>query len=182
MDLRENFNDDKFTNLFEVKTKVDKIYNMALENSMEQAIIQEWQKHVLTVASLCDGLSGMSHATALKDLKKLFGSNRGLNDANKKLVDSILRNSQSQEALTPSMAPHGVCHTCGKSGHFARECPLSMAPFQPQNMGFAMGFDNFRPPHGPRGRGRFPSFGQMNQYPRGQTPPRRGGPGRRRRN
>ena len=50
VDLRENFNDDKFTNLFEVKTKVDKIYNMALENSMEQAIIQEWQQHVLTVA------------------------------------------------------------------------------------------------------------------------------------
>ena len=38
VDLRENFNDDKFTNNFND--------NMALENSMEQAIIQEWQQHV----------------------------------------------------------------------------------------------------------------------------------------
>ena len=52
VDLRENFNDEKFTNLFEVNAKVDKIYNMALENSMEQTVIQEWQQHVLTVSSL----------------------------------------------------------------------------------------------------------------------------------
>ena len=99
VDLRENFNDDKFTNLFEVKAKVDKIYNMALENSMEQTVIREWQQHVLTVSSLCDGLRGKSHNTALKDLKKLFGINRGLNDDNKRLVDSILRNSQREEPV-----------------------------------------------------------------------------------
>ena len=68
VDLRENFNDDKFTNNFND--------NMALENSMEQAIIQEWQQHVLTVTSRCDGRKGKSHATALKDIKKRFGSNR----------------------------------------------------------------------------------------------------------
>ena len=48
VNLREMFQDDRFTNLYDVQTQVNKIYSLALENSMEQSTIQEWQQHVLT--------------------------------------------------------------------------------------------------------------------------------------
>ena len=91
--FRENFTEDKFTNLFEVQSAIQKIYNLALENNLGQDVIAEWQQHVIVVQSLLDSLGSKSHKTALKDLKKIFGGNRGLNEGNKKLVDSILRNS-----------------------------------------------------------------------------------------
>ena len=52
--LRETFTEDKFTNLYEVKAQVDRIYSLALENSMEQSIISEWQQHVILLQSLVD--------------------------------------------------------------------------------------------------------------------------------
>ena len=102
MNLREKFQDDRFTNLYDVQTQVNKIYSLALENSIEQSTIQEWQQHVLTVSTLLDSLKNKSHTTALKDLKKVFGGTRGLNEANTKLVDSILRNSQREEPVVES--------------------------------------------------------------------------------
>ena len=56
VNLREMFQDDRFTNLYDVQTQVNKIYSLALENSMEQSTIQEWQQHVLTVSTLLDSL------------------------------------------------------------------------------------------------------------------------------
>ena len=95
VNLREMFQEDKFTNLYDVKTQVDKIYSysLALENSMDQLVIKEWQQHVLTLASLVDSLRNKSHITAFKNLKKVFGGSRGLNEDSKKLVEEILRSS-----------------------------------------------------------------------------------------
>ena len=39
VNLREMFQDDRFTNLYDVQTQVNKIYSLALENSMEQSTI-----------------------------------------------------------------------------------------------------------------------------------------------
>ena len=187
--LRENFTEDKFTNLFEVQSAINKIYNLALENNLGKDIIGEWQQHVIVIQSLLDNLGAKSHKTALKDLKKVFGGTRGLNEDNRRLVDSILRNSQREEPVVqqvvqasmyrpPRYGPPGygqprpmtgVCHYCQLPGHFARECPV-MRPFPSQ---FAMPMmDNFRPPFGGRGRGR--TFGD-NNYGRAPFPPRRGG-------
>jgi len=198
INLRDMFQEDKFTNLYDVKTQVDKIYSLALENSMDQLIIKEWQQHVLTLTSLVDSLRNKSHVTALKNLKKVFGGSRGLNEDSKKLVEEILRSSQREEPViqrvvnTPmyggprsnyspwgqqqyftEQSPrytHGVCNHCQLPGHYARDCPAQR--FGPQNFGF----DPFRPPQGGRGRGR--SFGD---FARGAPfPPRRGrGRGRR---
>ena len=167
VNLREMFQDDRFTNLYDVQTQVNKFYSLALENSMEQSTIQEWQQHVLTVSTLLDSLKNKSHTTALKDLKKVFGGTRGLNEANTKLVDSILRNSQREEPVVqrvvdwpgwvrnqsfhgPYQDPRqmqGNCHFCPLPGHFARDCPAQrfgppMPPFNP------FGFEPFRPPKG----------------------------------
>ena len=92
INLRENFTEDKFTSLFEVQAAVNKIYNLALENNLGYDIITEWQQHVIAVQSLLDNLGNKSHKTALKDLKKVFGGTR-------RLVDSILRNSQREEPV-----------------------------------------------------------------------------------
>ena len=191
------FQEDKFTNLYDVKSQVDKIYSLALENSMEQTVIKEWQQHVLTLSSLVDSLRNKSHITALKGLKKVFGGSRGHNDDNKKLVEEILRSSQREEpvvqrvvnAPTPMWGPprhqyapwnqpqyldnsrqmQGACHFCQLPGHYARDCPAQrMGP--PSFMHPNYGFDPFRPPQGGRGRGR--SYGD---FSRGQSfPPRRG--------
>ena len=186
--FRENFTEDKFTNLFEVQTAIQKIYSLALENNLGQDIIAEWQQHVIVVQSLYDSLGTKSHKTALKDLKKIFGGNRGLNEDNKRLVDSILRNSQREEPVVQQVVhaqmyrqgnfvppPNyqqrnfaGVCHFCQLPGHYARDCP-AQRPFFP---------DSFRPPFGGRGRGR--SFGDGFTGRGAPFPPRRGrGRGRR---
>ena len=86
VNLREMFQDDRFTNLYDVQTQVNKFYSLALENSMEQSTIQEWQQHVLIVSTFLDSLKNKSHTTALKDLKKVFGGTKGFNKANTKLV------------------------------------------------------------------------------------------------
>ena len=91
--------EDKFTNLYDVKTQVDKIYSLALENSMDQLVLKEWQQHVLTLSSQVESLRNKSHATALKGLKKVFEGSRGLNEDNKKLVEEILRSSQGEEQV-----------------------------------------------------------------------------------
>ena len=74
--LRENFTEDKFTSLYEVLAAINKIYSLALENSLGQEIISEWQQHVIMVQSLVDQLATKSHKTALKDLKKVLVKQR----------------------------------------------------------------------------------------------------------
>ena len=160
---------------------------------MDQSIISEWQQHVIVLQSLVDSFKNKSHKSALKRLKKVFGSSRGLNDENKKLVDSILRDAQREEPVVqqvvqaspwqqapgynqgPRFIPpqfpwhqpqQGNCNICQLPGHFARECPAQrgLQPYIP-----FPSMEPFRPPQGGRGRGR--SFG-----PRGQSFfPRRGG-------
>ena len=71
------FQEVKCTNLYNVKTQLDKTYNLALENSMEQTVIREWQQHALPLSSMVDSLRNKSHSTALKGLKKVFGGSRG---------------------------------------------------------------------------------------------------------
>ena len=78
---------------------INKIYSLALENNLGQDIISEWQQNVILMQSLLDTLGSKSHKTALKDLKKVFGGTRGLNEDNRRLVDSILRNSQREEPV-----------------------------------------------------------------------------------
>ena len=100
----------------------------------------------------------------------MFGSSRGLNDENKKLVDSILRDAQREEPVVqqvvqapqwqqplmynqgPRFIPpqfpwhppqQGVCNICQLPGHFARECPTQrgLQPYAP-----FPGMKPFRPP------------------------------------
>ena len=106
VNLRQSFTEDKFTNLYEVKDQVDRIYSLALENNMDQSIITEWQQHVIVLQSLVDSFKNKSHKSALKRLKKVFGSSRGLNDENKKLVDSILRDAQREEPVVQQVVRH----------------------------------------------------------------------------
>ena len=68
--MRENFTEDKYTNLYEVQNAVHKIYSLALENDLGQQVISEWQQHVIIIQSLIDSLGSKSHKTALKELKK----------------------------------------------------------------------------------------------------------------
>ena len=66
VNLRESFTDDKFTNLYEVKGQVDRIYRLDLENNMDQSIITEWQQHAIVLQSLVDSFKNKSHKSALK--------------------------------------------------------------------------------------------------------------------
>ena len=65
VNLQEIFTEDKFTNLYEVKAQVDRIYSLALENSMEQSIISKWQQHIILLQSLVDSFKNKSHKSAL---------------------------------------------------------------------------------------------------------------------
>ena len=107
--LRENFTEDKFTNLFEVQSAINKIYNLALANNLGKDIIGEWQQHVIVIQSLLDDLGTRSHKTALKDLKKVFGGNRGLNEDNRRLVDST--SCPSPNVQTSKIWPTWICST-----------------------------------------------------------------------
>ena len=150
---------------------------------MGQDVITEWQQHAIVVQSLLDNLGTKSHKTALKDLKKVFGGTRGLNEDNRKLVDSILRNSQREEPVVqqvvqasmysqgPRYCPpgsflprpmSGTCNYCQLPGHFG---PYST----PSPYGNPM-MEPFRPPYGGRGR----SFGGR-PFDRAAFTPRSGG-------
>ena len=141
VNLRKNFAEDyKYTNIFDVQTAINKIYNLALENNLGKEVISEWQQNVILVQSLVDNLATKSHKTALKDLKELFGGSRGLSEDNRRLVDSILRNSQREEPVVQQVVhaqmfrqgrrfvppgvyqqrpQSGVCHYYGRGRTFA---------------------------------------------------------------
>ena len=74
--LRENFTEDKFTNLFEVQSAINKIYNLALENNLGKDIIGEWQQHVIVIQSLLDNLGTKSH-NSLERFEKSFWGYQG---------------------------------------------------------------------------------------------------------
>ena len=132
VNLQETFTEDKFTNLYEVKAQVDRIYSLALENSMEQSIISVWHQHVILLQSLVDSFKNKSHKSALKHLKKVFGSSRGLNEENKKLVDSILSNMGL--AICQLTLPRHFAHDCPTQRGFQNYVPFhaqQMEPFRP---------------------------------------------------
>jgi hypothetical protein len=83
--LRENFTEDKFSNLFEVQAAIHKIHSLALENNLGQDSIAEWQQHVIVVQSLLDSLGTKSHITAMKDLKKNIWRKQRLKSGQQKI-------------------------------------------------------------------------------------------------
>ena len=107
--------DDKYFPLFEIKSEVDKIYSLALENNMEREVIEEWRQLHIFVNVLLEGLKNKSHSEAIKKLKLVFGGTRGLRNENSKLARRILRQSSSANfasapAWVPPMAPNVNFH------------------------------------------------------------------------
>ena len=146
--------DDKYFSLFQIKSEVDKIYSLALENNIEREMIEEWRQLQIFVNVLLEGLKNKSHSEAIKKLKLVFGGTRGLSDENSKLARRILRQSSSANfASAPAwvppmaqMAPNvnfpnfmlppvpgqitgqasysGACYNCGGFGHMQRDCQM----------------------------------------------------------
>ena len=116
VNLREMFQDDKFTNLYTVKKQLDIFTAWHWRIS---GISKEWQHHVLTLSSLVDSLRNKSHITALKGLKKVSGGRRGLNEDNKKLVEDILRSSQSEERVVQRVVTKTLLFCMGTTSTFS---------------------------------------------------------------
>ena len=98
--------DDKYFSLFQIKSEVDKIYSLALENNMQREVIKEWRQLQIFVNVLLEGLKNKSHSEAIKKLKLVFGGTRCLSDENSKLARRIWRQSSSANfASAPTWVP-----------------------------------------------------------------------------
>ena len=78
---------DKYFSLSQIKSEVDKIYSLALENNMQREVIKEWRQLQIFVNVLLEGFKNKSHSEAIKKLKLVFGGTRGLSNENSKLAN-----------------------------------------------------------------------------------------------
>ena len=104
MNLKNDVCDDKYFSLFAIKAEAEKIHNLALELEMDKDTKEKWRQYAVLCNVLIEQLKQRPHQDAIKDLKLVFGGNRGLSEANEKLTKKILKSSNASMAL--NVAPN----------------------------------------------------------------------------
>ena len=98
MNLKNDFCDDKYLSLFAIKAEAEKIYNLALELEVDKNTKEEWRQYTVLCNVLIEQLKHRPHQDAMRDLKIVFGGNRGLSEENEKLAKKILKSSNASSA------------------------------------------------------------------------------------
>ena len=80
MNLKNDVCDDKYFSLFAIKPEAEKIHNLALELEMDKDTKEEWRQYTVLCNVLIEQLKHRPHLDAIKDLKLVFGGNRGLSE------------------------------------------------------------------------------------------------------
>jgi hypothetical protein len=104
MNLKNDVCDDKYLSLFAIKAEAEKIHNLALELEMDKDTKEEWRQYTVLCNFLIEQLKHRPHLDAIKDLKLVFGGNRGLSEENEKLAKKILKSSNA--SMASSVVPN----------------------------------------------------------------------------
>ena len=96
MNLKNDACDDKYFSPFAIKAEAEKIHNLAFELEMDKET-KEWRQYTILCNFLIKQLKHRSHQHAIKDLKLVFGGNRGLTEENEKFAK---KSSNANMAVT----------------------------------------------------------------------------------
>ena len=90
---KQKLNALAFNNLFEARDLVNSLYNLALENNMDEKVKAKWVSILKFINYLLENIGNRSHALALQQLKEKYGGNKGMSKTDKKEADKILKKS-----------------------------------------------------------------------------------------
>ena len=105
---KQKLNALAFTNLFEARDLVNSLYNLALENNMEEKVKAKWVSILKFINYLLENIGNRSHSLALQQLREKYGGTKGMSKSDKKEADKILKRSGAVSSVCappPMWAP-----------------------------------------------------------------------------
>ena len=105
---KQKLNALAFNNLFEARDLVNSLYNLALENNMEEKVKAKWVGILKFINYLIENIGNRSHSLALQQLREKYGGTKGMSKSDKKEADKILKRSGAVSAVCappPMWAP-----------------------------------------------------------------------------
>ena len=88
---KQKLNALAFNNLFEARDLVKSLYNLALENNIEEKVMAKWVSILKFINYLLENIGNTSHALALQQLREKYGGTKGMSKSGKKEADKILK-------------------------------------------------------------------------------------------
>ena len=96
---KQKLNALAFNNLFEARDLVNSLYNLALENNMEEKVKAKWVGILKFINYLIENIGNRSHSLALQQLREKYGGTKGMSKSDKKEADKILKRSGAVSAV-----------------------------------------------------------------------------------
>ena len=96
---KQKLNALAFNNLLEARDLVNSLYNLALENNMEEKVKAKWVGILKFINYLLENIGNRSHSLALQQLREKYGGTKGMSKSDKKEADKILKRSGAVSAV-----------------------------------------------------------------------------------
>ena len=124
---KQKLNALAFNSLFEARDLVNTLYNLALENNMEEKVKARWVSILKFINYLLENIGNRSHALALQQLREKYGGTKGMSKSDKKEADKILKRS----GISPSVCVPPMWSPAPNMMFGAPPSMPFMAPVQP---------------------------------------------------
>ena len=136
---KQKLNALAFSSLFEARDLVNSLYNLALENNMEEKVKAKWFSILKFINYLLENIGNRPHALALQQLREKYGGTKGMSKSDKRDADRILKRS----GIVPSVwVPLPICAPApnimmGAQPHMPFMAPTQQFPGMQQRRPFS---------------------------------------------